>query len=314
MYAAQANSPYAELTGGLDTGVTEVFVNDASVLPSTVPFLLTIGFDTSTSETVVVTEVDGNRLVVTRGVDGPAQVWVAGVKCARIFTAKDLNDIQTNIGRLLTNLNAVGTKVGTATLDTTAADLCAAINEHEADIGNLAADIAPAYVEQNPDGYSIGEYCTHENVIYRCIFNIPAGGETWYPAHWEEASVGEVLTLLQTKVGTATLDTTAADLCAAINEHEADIADLKDRTKVVAGTVTLTNSQTYPFNDSIQTVSISETRDNMNYVIDWVVTASSGGNVGDILISDKLLNGFKIEYTGSATSVTIKYLVVGGMD
>lgn len=147
------------------------------------------------------------------------------MKCARIFTAKDLNDIQTNIGRLLSNLNNVGTKVGTATLDTT-----------------------------------------------------------------------------------------ATDLCGAINEHEEDIVALNDRTAVVSGTVTLTNSQDYPFNNSIQTVAISETRDSVDYVIDWVVTASSGGNVGDILISDKLLNGFKIEFTGSATSVTIKYLVVGGMN
>ena len=314
MYAAQANSPYAELTGALDTSVTEIFVNDASVLPSVVPFLLTIGFDTSTSETVIVTEVDENRLVVTRGADGPAQVWVAGVKCARIFTAKDLNDVQTNIGRLLSNLNAVGTKVGDATLNTTATDLSGAINEHEGDIGNLASDIAPEYVEDSADGYSIGQYCTHENIFYRCIFDIPSGGETWVAAHWEEASAGEVLAALEAKVGTAALTTTAPDLSGAINEHESDIIALDARTDVITGTVTLTNDQPYPFNNSIQTVSIADTRDNMDYVIDWVVTASSGGNVGDILISDKLLNGFKIEFTGSATSVTIKYLVVGGMD
>ena len=167
----------------------------------------------------------GNQLTVVRGVDGPAQVWVAGVKCARVFTAKDLNDIQENIRTLLTNLNAVGTKTGTSVLATQ-----------------------------------------------------------------------------------------AQNLSDAINGHEGDIEDLKDRTAVVSGTVALTNSQDYPFNNSIQTVAIANTRDNMDYVIDWVVTASSGGNVGDILISDKLLNGFKIEFTGSATSVTIKYLVVGGMD
>ena len=224
MYAAQANSPYAEITGSLDTSVQEIYVNDASVLPSETPFLLTIGFDTSTSETVLVTDVSGNQLTVVRGVDGPAQIWVAGVKCARVFTAKDLNDLQENIRTLLTNLNSVGTKVGTATLDTT-----------------------------------------------------------------------------------------ATDLSAAINEHEADIVGLRGRTDVITGTVTLTNSSDYPFNNSVVTVPINSARDNANYIVDYYVTASSGGNVGDIIISDKLVNGFKIEHTGSATSVTVKYLVLGGM-
>ena len=314
MYAAQANSPYAEITGGLDTSVQEIYVNDASVLPTETPFLLTIGFDTSASETVLVTDMDGNQLTVVRGIDGPAQVWVAGVKVARVFTAKDLNDIQSNIRTLLTNLNAVGTKTGTDTLDTTAQDLSAAVNEHEADIVKIVLSLANEYTEDTSVGYSIGDYCTYENRLYRCTTPIAAGGEAWDATHWEAVNFGDIVEAAETKIGTDTLDTTAQDLSAAVNEHEADISDLKDRTAVVSGTVTLTNSQTYPFNDSIQTVAIANTRDNMDYVIDWVVTASSGGNVGDILISDKLLNGFKIEFTGSATSVTIKYLVVGGMD
>lgn len=135
MYAAQANSPSTELTGDLDTGVTEIYVQDVSVLPAA-PFLLTIGFDTSASETVLVTAVAGNMLTATRGVDGPAQPWVAGTKCARIFTAKDLNDLQANIRTLLSGLNAVGTdveglgeKVGTDSLDTEAQDLSGAVNE-----------------------------------------------------------------------------------------------------------------------------------------------------------------------------------------
>ena len=314
MYAAQANSPYAEITGALDTSVQEIYVNDASVLPSTTPFLLTIGFDTSASETVLVTDMAGNQLTVVRGVDGPAQVWVAGVKCARVFTAKDLNDIQENIRTLLTNLNAVGTKTGTSVLATQAQNLSDAINEHEGDITNHMLSIANEYAETTEVGYAVGDYCIYENRLYRCTTAIAVGGETWDASHWEAVNVGDRLEAAENRVGTSVLATQAQNLSDAINEHEGDIEDLKDRTAVVSGTVTLTNSQDYPFNNSIQTVAIANTRDNMDYVIDWVVTASSGRNVGDILISDKLLNGFKIEFTGSATSVTIKYLVVGGMD
>ena len=314
MYAAQVNSPYTETTGALDSSVTEIYVADASQLPSETPFLLTIGFDTSASETVLVTDMSGNQLTVVRGVDGAAQVWVAGVKVARVFTAKDLNDIQANIRTLLSNLNTVGTKVGDATLDTTATDLSAAINEHEGDIVNLTLSLAPEYVEDTQIGYQVGDFCTYDHKFYQCNTAIAAGGEEWDSDHWDAVPIGNLLHAAIVKIGAATLDTTATDLSAAINEHESDIIALDARTDVITGTVTLTNDQPYPFNNSIQTVSIADTRDNMDYVIDWVVTASSGGNVGDILISDKLLNGFKIEFTGSATSVTIKYLVVGGMD
>lgn len=81
---------------------------------------------------------------------------------------------------------------------------------------------------------------------------------------------------------------------------------------VEAGTVTLTNNQVFPFNNSQVTVPLVTTRNNQNYIVDYEVTAAVG-NVGDIIVSAKLVNGFKIEYTGSATSVTVKYQVLGGM-
>lgn len=40
---------------------------------------------------------------------------------------------------------------------------------------------------------------------------------------------------------------------------------------------------------------------------------ASGGAVGDIEFTDKLLNGFKVAYTGSAKSVTMDLYVRGGM-
>ena len=43
------------------------------------------------------------------------------------------------------------------------------------------------------------------------------------------------------------------------------------------------------------------------------VMSVSGGAVGDIEFTDKLLNGFKVAYTGSAKSVTMDLYVRGGM-
>lgn len=100
MYPAQTNSPYTTTLGEISATDTAVVVADASVLPSQPPFLLTMGYDKSASETVLVTAVSGNTLTITRGVDGNALLWVAGTKAARVFAAKDLNDVQSNL-RLL---------------------------------------------------------------------------------------------------------------------------------------------------------------------------------------------------------------------
>lgn len=78
-------------------------------------------------------------------------------------------------------------------------------------------------------------------------------------------------------------------------------------------TVTLTSSQVYPFNNSVKTIQLKTPRNYKTYLITAEVTSVSGGAVGDIEFTDKLLNGFKVAYTGSAKSVTMDLYVRGGM-
>ena len=78
-------------------------------------------------------------------------------------------------------------------------------------------------------------------------------------------------------------------------------------------TKTLTNSQTYPFNNSKTTVALPALRNNNGYYVIVEVVSASGGAVGEFIVSDKLLNGFKLEYTGSASSVSVRCMVIGGM-
>lgn len=77
-------------------------------------------------------------------------------------------------------------------------------------------------------------------------------------------------------------------------------------------TVTLTNTLSFPFNDSVKTVSLATARKTLNYDVTWEVTAANG-NIGDITVTDKQLNGFKLTYDGSASSVTMKIRIKGGM-
>ena len=77
-------------------------------------------------------------------------------------------------------------------------------------------------------------------------------------------------------------------------------------------TVTLTNTQEYPFNNSMKTVSLPQERNHVDYTVTAEVVEYSGGFPGGIIISAKLLNGFKVAFTGSAKSVTVKLYVKGG--
>ena len=77
------------------------------------------------------------------------------------------------------------------------------------------------------------------------------------------------------------------------------------------GTAQLTNSMQFPFNGSQKSVALAITKESADYIVLTEVVATDG-NVGEIVVSDKLINGFKLAFTGSATAVTVKYTVIGG--
>lgn len=89
------------------------------------------------------------------------------------------------------------------------------------------------------------------------------------------------------------------------NEDEALICE--------EGTVTLTNTQKFPFNDSRVSVALAKTQKDTKYVVVTDVQTVAG-NIGDVTVTDKQVNGFKIGYSGGAASVTVKYYVIGGFD
>ena len=78
--------------------------------------------------------------------------------------------------------------------------------------------------------------------------------------------------------------------------------------------VTLKNtSKSIPFNNSTQSIALANKRDSANYDVEiQVVEATGTGIVGVFDITDKMLNGFKLAYSGSASSVTVKLTIKGG--
>ena len=100
MYPAQANSPETTLAGSLSATSTSATVLDGSVLPDA-PNYLTIGADTTSAETVLMTAKNSNVLTITRGQNGTAaRAWDKGDIIARYFTAADHDAIRENISRL----------------------------------------------------------------------------------------------------------------------------------------------------------------------------------------------------------------------
>lgn len=82
--------------------------------------------------------------------------------------------------------------------------------------------------------------------------------------------------------------------------------------EVERGTKKLINSAKYPFNSSQSSVALSLGRENGDYIV-LTEVVETDGNVGEVVVSDKLTNGFKLAFTGSATTATINYIVIGGL-
>lgn len=77
-------------------------------------------------------------------------------------------------------------------------------------------------------------------------------------------------------------------------------------------TVTLTNSASYPFNNSAVKVSLKTTRNTVNYTVE-VIPDTDATDVGEIEVYNKAVNGFYIKFNGSASSVGVTVKIRGGI-
>lgn len=72
----------------------------------------------------------------------------------------------------------------------------------------------------------------------------------------------------------------------------------------IKGRASLKNTKAYPFNNSLTTVPLPVPAANTLYSV-LAVPVSADGEVGDILVSGKARNGFKLAFTGSASHVEV---------
>lgn len=96
-----------------------------------------------------------------------------------------------------------------------------------------------------------------------------------------------------------------------ITSLEGRATELEQHQVAMTGSVTLTNSLAFPFNNSLKSVALDHSLENTNYDV-VILSVTATGNPGEIEISDRQVNGFKAAFTGSASSVTVNYAVIGG--
>ena len=112
------------------------------------------------------------------------------------------------------------------------------------------------------------------------------------------------------------MDLAALEAMLMASENTRNLIHMEDVLSGLQGEIieaTLTNSQEYPHNNSIKTLQLTTPRNTKDYTVTPEVVSVSGGAVGDFEISDKLLNGFKIQFTGSADSIVVRCYVRGGI-
>lgn len=73
------------------------------------------------------------------------------------------------------------------------------------------------------------------------------------------------------------------------------------------------NSNPWPFCNDEKSVVLTTARKNTNYTVDVYVKSVTGGLLGDITVSSKGTNSFKIRHDGSAKSVGLVLKITGGM-
>jgi len=69
--------------------------------------------------------------------------------------------------------------------------------------------------------------------------------------------------------------------------------------------ITLQNQQTYPFNDSAAIIALDRIHGTNDYFINVQVLEAVGGGAGQVLVTQKMRNGFQIAFTGAACKVTL---------
>ena len=183
------------------------------------------------------------------------------------------------------------------------------LSEHTTAIGNLQKTQQSQGTQITNQGRTLSEHTT-------AIGNLQK----------TQQSQGETIANQGTKVGTLeqnstkhgkrldTLETTSTNYGRRLDALEkAGTGGGGDTTQEVQEITITAGSDPWPFGITTKSVTLGTVRKNTNYTVDAYVKSYSGGALGDVVVSDKGTNNFKVKHDGSATTVTLVLKITGGM-
>lgn len=109
-------------------------------------------------------------------------------------------------------------------------------------------------------------------------------------------------------------DTSIANINTLDGQQNSRLSALEPEVAAEVKEVTLKNGSKWPFGINEVSVGLDKTRKNANYGVDVYVKSYTGGRLGDVTVSGKLTNGFKLKHDGSAQTVVVVVRVTGGMN
>lgn len=93
------------------------------------------------------------------------------------------------------------------------------------------------------------------------------------------------------------------------NELQKEYNERSELHKVTLGDT----GNPWPFNNKATTIALEQNRETTNYSVEVQVLSYDSGRVGNIRVTDRALNGFKLVHDGSAKNVVVAIRVSGGM-
>lgn len=99
-------------------------------------------------------------------------------------------------------LKAITDLLGDEALETLAQTITGAVNEVKGiadDAQDLAENISDEY--SSSSAYAKGDYCIHNNTLYKCTTAIGSGGEAWNASHWIATKCDDELSELKGTLG-----------------------------------------------------------------------------------------------------------------
>jgi hypothetical protein len=125
-------------------------------------------------------------------------------------------------------LKAITDLLGDEALETLAQTLTGAVNEVKGiadDAQDLAENISDEY--SSSSAYAKGDYCIHNNTLYKCTTAIGSGGEAWNASHWSATKCDDELSELK-----GTLDGITVKYSGTANSQGMVVTDIDFTNKI----------------------------------------------------------------------------------